>query len=402
MSMDLLRFSIIGNVDEGKSTLIGRLLYDSKSLLDDQLEQLEINRQKRGEENINLALLTDGLRAEREQGITIDVAYRYFQTKKRKFIVADCPGHPQYTRNMLSGSSQAQVALILIDVRAGLSEQTKRHLYISSMLGMQEVVVCVNKMDLVSFEQSAFLKIQKDFESFLSRISLPKVSYIPLSALSGENVVEKSSVISWYNGDSLLQHLEKIELKAPCEEQFFATIQRVAVYKEERYYAAKIHHGEVAIDQEIKLLPSEEKARIKKIFIGEQNLHGASAPLSVTLTLDRDFDLSSGDAIAHASFQKNLENKTFLLCWLASSPLNKDMKYILKIHSFESQVKISQIDFKIDTESLLEHSDVKEILPNDIVQLKLKMGKAYIHPARTQAILIDPFTHNTVAAGMIQ
>ena len=309
LDMDLLRFTTAGSVDDGKSTLIGRLMYDSKSIFEDQIEAIEESSKKRGDEQVNLALLTDGLKAEREAGITIDVAYRYFATPKRKFIIADTPGHIEYTRNMVTGASTANLAIILIDARNGVIEQTCRHSFIANMLGIKHIVVCVNKMDLVEFSQEQFEKIKAQYEEFSAKLNVPDIRFIPISALKGDNVVSRSENTSWYKGLTLMETLETVEINADINfEDGRFPVQRVIRPQSEKFhdfrgFAGKIEGGVFKVGDSITALPSGTLSTIKKIYLGEKEIPEAYPPMSVTFTLNDEIDITRGDLIAKTDNQ---------------------------------------------------------------------------------------------------
>ena len=329
--MQLLRFTTAGSVDDGKSTLIGRLLYDSKSIFEDQLEAVEEASRSRGNEEVNLALLTDGLRAEREQGITIDVAYRYFATPKRKFIIADTPGHIQYTRNMVTGASTADLAVILVDARHGIMEQTVRHSYIASLLAIKEVVVCVNKMDLVDFSQEVFDKIVADYKEMASSIELGNVTFIPISAKLGDNVVNKSENMPWYTGKALLDFLETVQLPVEAEDRMRLPVQYVVrpisdKFPDFRGYAGRLAEGTVKKGDKIRVYPSEMTSTVTGIYLGEKELETAVTPESVDITLSDDIDISRGDVIVSESgIQPKVEQDINLNCLLYTSPSPRDL-----------------------------------------------------------------------------
>jgi sulfate adenylyltransferase subunit 1 len=333
----LLRFTTAGSVDDGKSTLIGRLLYDSKSIFEDQLQAVESSSKKKGLETADLSLLTDGLRAEREQGITIDVAYRYFATPKRKFIIADTPGHVQYTRNMVTGASTADLAIILIDARHGLVEQTHRHSFIASLLGIKHLVVCVNKMDLAEFSEARFHEITQAFRNFSSRLAVPDIKFIPISALLGDNVVDASDHMPWYKGSTLLEHLEEVHVGSDRNLQDcrfpvqYVIRPQLNESRDFRGYAGRIASGIFKVGDEIVALPSGMKSRISKIFIGEQSIEKAFPPQSVTITLSDDIDLSRGDMIVRENNQpRSVQEIDAQICWMGDEPLNPSARYLVR------------------------------------------------------------------------
>ena len=410
----LLRISTAGSVDDGKSTLIGRLLYDSKSIFTDQLEAIETTTKRKGREGIDLALFTDGLRDEREQGITIDVAYRYFTTPKRKFIIADTPGHIQYTRNMVTGASTANVAIILVDARNGVIEQTRRHSYIASLLQIPHVIVCVNKMDLVDWNEDRFLDIQQQYEGILSKMSIKDVRYIPISALEGDNVVNRSENMSWYQGAPLLHTLEtlhissdlnKIDTRFPVQ-----TIIRPQTeeFHDYRGYAGRLESGILRKGDEVVALPSGFNSRIKSIDTFDATLEEAFAPMSITLTLEDDIDISRGDMIVRKNNQPNqVQEFDAMICWLNSSPARPRGKYTIRHTTNEQKSMITEVVYKMDINILERNSEDKEIKMNDICRIKLKTTKPLMIDeyrdirATGSFILVDEGTNETVAAGMI-
>ena len=410
----LLRISTAGSVDDGKSTLIVRLLYDSKSIFEDQLEAIETTTKRKGREGIDLALFTDGLRDEREQGITIDVAYRYFTTPKRKFIIADTPGHIQYTRNMVTGASTANVAIILVDARNGVIEQTRRHSYIASLLQIPHVIVCVNKMDLVDWKEDRFLDIQQQYEGILSKMSIKDVRYIPISALEGDNVVNRSENMSWYQGAPLLHTLEtlhissdlnKIDTRFPVQ-----TIIRPQTDKFHDYrgYAGRLESGILRKGDEVVALPSGFNSRIKSIDTFDGTFEEAFAPMSITITLEDDIDISRGDMIVRKNNQPNqVQEFDAMICWLNSSPARPRGKYTIRHTTNEQKSMITEVVYKMDINSLERNSEATEIKTNDICRIKLKTTKPLMideyrdNRATGSFILIDDGTNETVAAGMI-
>jgi sulfate adenylyltransferase subunit 1 len=414
LAMDLLRFTTAGSVDDGKSTLIGRLLYDSKAIFDDTLENLERVTEQRGEEHLNLALLTDGLRAEREQGITIDVAYRYFATPKRKFIIADTPGHIQYTRNMVTGASTANLAIILIDARKGVIEQTCRHSFIASLLGIPHLIVAVNKMDLVEFSEARFQEIVAQFSAFASRLAVPDIKFIPISALHGDNVVEKSSKTPWYQGGSLLYTLENVYIGSDhnhVDPRF--PIQTVIrpnndEHHDFRGFAGRVASGIFKPGDEIVSLPSGLPARIKTIHGTTGELTEAFAPMSIAITLDREIDSSRGDLFAKVGNQPAVtQDIEAMICWFSPKPLNPSGKYILRHTCRETKCAIKAVRYKININNL--HKEVEDIslAMNDIGRIHLRsavplMVDPYKRNRTTGSfVLVDEFSNATVGAGMI-
>ena len=413
--MDLLRFITAGSVDDGKSTLIGRLLFDSKSILIDQLEALEKQSRNKEDGEIDLALLTDGLRAEREQGITIDVAYKYFSTPKRKFIIADAPGHIQYTRNMVTGASNADLIVILIDARQGVVEQTRRHSIIASLLQLPHVVVAVNKMDLVNYSQDIFNNIVIDYAEIAKSLGLKEVTYLPISALKGDNIVSKSAALSWFEGTTLLDLLENVKVEndvnlthARFPVQYVIRPQTEALH-DYRGYAGKIVSGIYKKGDEVTVLPSGLSSRIKSIEIGGKETSEAFARQSVILQLEDDIDISRGDLIVKNE-NKPLVDREFqvLLCWMDNKPMAKGNKYLLQINSRIVKTVVKEIDYKLDVNTLYKNEDAQQAGLNDIVKVTLKTVSPIAYDrygtlrANGGAILIDETSNVTVGACMIQ
>ena len=414
LNMQLLRFTTAGSVDDGKSTLIGRLLYDSKSIFEDQLEAVEEASRSRGNEEVNLALLTDGLRAEREQGITIDVAYRYFATPKRKFIIADTPGHIQYTRNMVTGASTADLAVILVDARHGIMEQTVRHSYIASLLAIKEVVVCVNKMDLVDFSQEVFDKIVADYKEMSSSIELGNVTFIPISAKLGDNVVNKSENMPWYTGKALLDFLETVQLPVESEDSMRLPVQYVVrpisdKFPDFRGYAGRLAEGTVKKGDKIKVYPSEMTSSVTGIYLGEKELETAVSPESVDITLSDDIDISRGDVIvAVDGKQPHIEQDVLLnVCWFRNSPMQQGKKYVIRHATQQTLGIIKEIEYKIDINTREKEYGVDKLIMNDIARVRIKTADPlifdYYKDNRTMGslIFIEEGTNDTVGAGMI-
>ena len=411
---DLLRFSTAGSVDDGKSTLIGRLLYDTQSVYDDQIRSIE-GKGTTGKGQIDFALLTDGLRAEREQGITIDVAYRYFSTPKRKFIIADTPGHEQYTRNMATGASTAHAAIVLIDARKGVLVQSRRHAFIASLLRVRNVLVAVNKMDLVGFDEGTFNAIERDFRAVLDQIAAitgnpVSAEFIPISALSGDNVVHRSAAMRWYKGMSILEHLESLPTAESARSASFRfPVQRVLRPNHTfRGFAGQIASGTIHRGESVAVLPSGVEARIDRIVTWDGDLAEASAPLSVTLVLDRELDISRGDLVVRSDAPAALANRvTASLVWMDQRPLNPHRRYLMKHASRTVPASIASIDHRIDV-STLELEQATQLELNHIGTVTLNLSHAiacdrYAENRSTGAfILIDPATNGTVAAGMIQ
>ncbi|MBN8719717.1 sulfate adenylyltransferase subunit 1 [Hydrobacter penzbergensis] len=413
--MDLLRFITAGSVDDGKSTLIGRLLYDSKSIMIDQLEAIEKQSKNKADGEIDLALLTDGLRAEREQGITIDVAYKYFATPKRKFIIADAPGHIQYTRNMVTGASNADLAIILIDARNGVVEQTRRHSIIASLLNIPHVVVAVNKMDLVNNSQDVYNNIVIDYAEVAKTLGLNDVTYIPISAINGANIVEKSEDFPWYEGASLLHILENVQVEndinhtdARFPVQFVIRPQTDALH-DYRGYAGKISSGVYAKGDKVTVLPSGTTSAIKAIEVGGKEVKEAYAPQSVVLHLEDDIDISRGDIIVKTDNQPAVGNEIeVLLCWMDHKPLIPGNKYLLQLNSKTVRSVVKEITYKLDVNSLQQEAFPEKVGLNDVVKATIKTASPIAYDSykklRTNggAILIDETSHVTVGACMIQ
>jgi len=414
LDMELLRFTTAGSVDDGKSTLIGRLLYDSKAIFEDQMEALETASQNRGEEQVNLALLTDGLRAEREQGITIDVAYRYFATPKRKFIIADTPGHVQYTRNMVTGASTANLAIILIDARQGVLEQTRRHVYIASLLGIPHVAICINKMDLVEYEQEVFEEIIRQFEPLKENLGLKDVRFIPISALKGDNVVEQSERMSWYSGTTLLELLETIDITTDgdFENKRFPVQYVIRPQRDEfhdyRGYAGRVAGGVFRPNDKVTVLPANLQTRVTSIDTMNGALKMAFPPQSVALSLADDIDISRGDMIADSdNLPKNGQDIDLMVCWLSDKPMMLGGKYTVRHTTAELRCIIKDVAFKVDINSLEEIEGDKGVSMNEIARIKIKTTRpifydSYKENRITGSIsIIDESTNNTVGAGMI-
>ena len=413
--MDLLRFITAGSVDDGKSTLIGRLLYDSKSIMIDQLEAIERQSKNREEGEIDLALLTDGLRAEREQGITIDVAYKYFSTPKRKFIIADAPGHVQYTRNMVTGASNADLAIILVDARNGVAEQTRRHSIIASLLNIPHVVVAINKMDLVNYSQDVYNNIVIDYAEVAKSLGLKDVRYIPISALNGDNIVEKSLQFPWYEGESLLNILETVEVQhdinltdARFPVQYVIRPQTEALH-DYRGYAGKIVSGIYRKGDKVVVQPSGIESTIKEIEIAGKPADEAFAPQSVILHLEDNIDISRGDVIVKKDNQPTVANEIqALLCWMDNKPLAPGNKYLLQINSRVVRSAVTSIDYKLDVNSLQKEFGPASAGLNDIVKVTLKTAAKLPFDsykalrANGGAILIDETSLVTVGACMIE
>jgi sulfate adenylyltransferase subunit 1 len=415
LNMELLRFTTAGSVDDGKSTLIGRLLYDSKSIFADQMAAIEESSKRRGDENLNLALLTDGLKSEREQGITIDVAYRYFSTPKRKFIIADTPGHIQYTRNMVTGASTANLAIILVDVRHGIIEQTKRHALIASLLGIPHVVICVNKMDLADFDQKAFEKVRSEFEKFSTRINLKDVRYIPISALMGDNVVDRSAKMPWYQGPTLMYLLETIHISNDnnhIDARF--PVQHVIRphskdYHDYRGYAGRVAGGVFKVGDEVVALPSGFSSKITSIELDGVQLEEAYSPMSISMTLADNIDIGRGDMIAKKNnVPRQEQDLDAMICWMDDrKPLQLKGKYAIKHTTKEVRCVIQEIVYKMDINTLHKLEDDKNIELNDIGRIRLRTTSPLLYDSYSKNrftgsfILIDEATNITVGAGML-
>ncbi|OIR08771.1 bifunctional enzyme CysN/CysC [mine drainage metagenome] len=430
----LLRFITAGSVDDGKSTLIGRLLHDSKSIFEDQFSAIARTSEKRGMAAVDLSLLTDGLQAEREQGITIDVAYRYFATPRRKFIIGDTPGHEQYTRNMVTAASTANLAIILIDARKGVLTQTRRHSYLASLLGVPHVVLAVNKMDMVDYSQARFDQIIAEYSSFAAQLGLHDVHCIPLSALNGDMVVNRGANLGWYGGPALLELLETVEIDHDVNTSDFrfpvqwvcrvhgsdfgsditrqsglVSTETVGEYANGfRGFAGRIEAGEVSVGDEVTVLPSGRTTRVKEIVTYDGTLQTAFAPQSVTITLADEIDISRGDMIVRTSAHPPKVDKEFegTLCWLSESPLDKNRKYLVKHTTRTAKCLFSRLDFRVDVNTLEQHA-AERLNMNDIARVAIKTQQPLVFDsygtdrATGSFIVIDEATNNTVAAGMI-
>ncbi len=419
MNMELLRFTTAGSVDDGKSTLIGRLLYDSKSIFEDQLEAVERTSKMKGFEHVDLALLTDGLRAEREQGITIDVAYRYFATPKRKFIIADTPGHIQYTRNMVTGASTANLALILVDARKGIVEQTNRHSFIASLLQIPHIIVCINKMDLVDYSQDVFEEIMASYRKLSARLDVRDVQFIPISALKGDNVVEKSNNMPWYQGATLMYLLETLHISSDenhidCRFPVQYVIRPQAKeHHDFRGYAGRIAGGVFKPGDTVKVLPSGFSAKIQEIHSLEKlsmddTVNEAFAPMSVTMTLDADVDISRGDMLVRENNAPTIsQDIDMMVCWMSEKPLTLGGKYAIKHTTKDARCVIKDIRYKIDINTLHRHESDKSIGMNDIGRIQIRTTVPLFFDSYRKnritgsVILIDEGTNETVGAGMI-
>lgn len=411
---ELLRFTTAGSVDDGKSTLIGRLLYDSKSIFEDQLEAIKKSSEFKGLDYVDLSLLTDGLKAEREQSITIDVAYRYFSTPKRKFIIADTPGHIQYTRNMVTGASTANLAVILVDARQGIVEQTCRHSLIASLLKINHIVLCINKMDLVNYDKNVYEKIVEDYKVFASKLEVKDIQYIPISALMGDNVVERSEKMDWYEGSTLLYLLENVHIASDnnhidCRFPVQYVIRPQSDLNHDyRGYAGRISGGVFKPGDEVIVLPSGFTSKIKSIDTFEGPVEEAFAPMSVTLTLEDDIDISRGDMIVRPHNQPETgQDIEIIMCWLNNNKFNPSAKYFIMHTTKDAKAIIKEINYKIDINTLHRIEDDKDLKMNDIARVRLRTTKPLFYDSygRNRStgslILIDEATKETVAAGMI-
>lgn len=414
LNMDLLRFTTAGSVDDGKSTLIGRLLYDSKAIFEDQMEQIEEISTRKGKGYVDLSLLTDGLRAEREQGITIDVAYRYFATPKRKFIVADTPGHVQYTRNMVTGASTANLAIILIDARHGVIEQTCRHSFIASLLQIKHVVVCVNKMDLVDFSEEKFNKIREDYTNFASKLSIPDIRFIPISALMGDNVVEPSTNTPWYQGGTLMYTLETVNIASDLNmiDSRFPVQYVIRPQSDEfhdfRGFAGRIEGGVFKPGDEVMHLPSGLTTKIKTVETMDEQLEEAFPPMSVTMTLEDNIDISRGDMIVKPNNQPEVgQDIELMLCWLNEKKMTPGGKYSIKHTTKDARCVIKEVRYKMNINTLHKIEDDKTIGLNDIGRVLIRTTSPLFYDSYNKnritgsVILVDEFTNETVGAGMI-
>ncbi len=414
LDMELLRFTTAGSVDDGKSTLIGRLLYDSKSIFEDQLESIQISSINRGFEHVNLALLTDGLRAERDQGITIDVAYRYFATPKRKFIIADTPGHVQYTRNMVTGASTANLAIILVDSRKGIVEQTKRHAFIASLLGIPHIIICVNKMDLIDYSESVFEKIKSDLQGFASKLHIRDMQFIPISALHGDNVVDKSKNMPWYGGPTLMYLLETIHIGSDlnlidCRFPVQYVIRPQSdKYHDYRGYAGRIAGGVFRTGDKVMVLPSGFTTYIKEIDGAEGKVDYAFAPMSVTMRLENELDVSRGDMIVRENNVPEVsQDIDIMVCWMSPKKINVNGKYAIKHTTRDARCIVKNVLYKININTLHRLQDDKEVGMNDIARISLRTTQPFffdkykLNRITGSVILIDEATNDTVGAGMI-
>jgi sulfate adenylyltransferase subunit 1 len=414
LNMELLRFTTAGSVDDGKSTLIGRLLYDSKSIFQDQYDAIEKASQQKGEEYVNLALLTDGLRAEREQGITIDVAYRYFSTPKRKFIIADTPGHIQYTRNMVTGASTANLAIILVDARKGIVEQTHRHSFIASLLQIPHIVVCINKMDLVDWDQETYERIRNEYKGFASKLDVKDVHFIPISALTGDNVVTRSEKMNWYDGPTLLYLLETIHIGSDQNHidcrfpvQYVIRPQKTE-FHDYRGFGGRIAGGVFKKGDRVMALPSGFTSTIKSIDTFEGPVDEAFAPMSVSITLQDEIDISRGDMIVKENnVPRSEQDFDIMICWMNEKKLTPRGKYILRHTSKECRCLIKEVKYKMNINTLHRNEEDTEIGLNDIGRISIRTtAPLFVDSYRRNrytgsVILVDENTFETVGAGMI-
>lgn len=411
--MNILKFITAGSVDDGKSTLIGRLLYDTNSILDDQLDAIKNANRKNNDGTVDLAILTDGLKAEREQGITIDIAYKYFQTERRKFIIADAPGHIQYTRNMITGASNSDLIIILIDARKGVIEQTKRHSFLAKILGLKKILVCINKMDMVDYEQAVYENIKTDYLDLASNLGLQDVDFIPVSALKGDNIVHDSKVMTWYDGHNLLDYLETIEFEDNKEQPWRFPVQWVVRPQTDelhdyRGYAGRVIGEGLAIGQEVLILPSGVRSTVKDIELAENSLQEARDGQSVIVHLSDDVDISRGDTIVSAGrpafSERNFEAN---ICWFDNKPLDLSNVYMLQHHSAVTKIKIVDVHFKVDVNTQEKLYD-GEIKLNDIGKVSIKAASDVVFDTHSnfaensRAIIIDPRTNITVGAIIIE
>lgn len=410
----LLRFTTAGSVDDGKSTLIGRLLYDSKSIFEDQLEAVEASSAKKGFDYVDLSMLTDGLKSEREQGITIDVAYRYFATPKRKFIIADTPGHIQYTRNMVTGASTANLALILIDARKGLVEQTYRHSYIASLLKIPHVIVCVNKMDLVDYKEEVFEKIVEDYKAFSSKLEVSDIQFVPISALAGDNVVNRSENMLWYQGATLLHMLETVHIESDhnhIDSRFpvqYVIRPQSKEHHDFRGYAGRVSGGIFRKGDEILVQPSGFTSRIKSISLGADAIEEAFAPMSVTITLEDEIDISRGDIISKPNnHPQSVQDIDVMLCWMNVRELQLNSKFHVRHTTKDVRGVLKEIQYKLDINTLQRVEQVDRLAMNEIARVRIRTAQplsidSYRRNRITGSIiLVDEGTNETVAAGMI-
>jgi sulfate adenylyltransferase subunit 1 len=414
MSNQLLRFTTAGSVDDGKSTLIGRMLYDSKSIFEDQLEAVEASSNKKGFDYVDLSLLTDGLKSEREQGITIDVAYRYFATPKRKFIIADTPGHIQYTRNMVTGASTANLALILIDARKGLVEQTHRHSFIASLLKIPHIIVCINKMDLVNYEEAVYEKIVEEYKSFSSKLEISDIQFVPISALAGDNVVNRSTNMDWYQGATLIHMLENVHIESDhnhIDSRFpvqYVVRPQSKEHHDFRGYAGRVAGGIFRPGDDVVVFPSGFNSKVKAIHFGDEELEEAFAPMSVTMTLADEIDISRGDIIAKPNnHPQPMQDIDLMLCWMNQRPISLNSKFYVRHTTKDVKGVLKEIQYKLDINTLHRIENVEQLGMNDIARVKIRTAQPlFVDSYRKNritgsVILVDEGTNETVAAGMI-
>jgi sulfate adenylyltransferase subunit 1 len=415
--MEVLKIATAGSVDDGKSTLIGRLLYDTKSLTDDKLEAIEKSSKQKGYDYLDFSLATDGLVAEREQGITIDVAHIYFSTKNRSYIIADTPGHVEYTRNMVTGASTSQAAIILIDARHGVIEQTYRHFFITNLLRLKSVIVCVNKMDLVAFSEERYLAIKSDFEKLAAKSDYDdqSITFIPVSALKGDNVVKPSEIMTWYKGETLIENLEKLDTSAiyNCGKMRFPVQYvirpRTQEYHDYRAYAGKVYGGDINVGDEVLVLPSQIKTKIKDIYFNGKNYKSAARRSSISITLENDVNVSRGDMIVKPSEIPQIDKRfTATITWMDVKQLNPGSKYILQHGVNKVIAKVSRINNKIETDFSGVQNNISELNMNDIASVSFQLNKPIFfdtfveHRTNGSFILIDTQTNNTVGVGFIE
>ena len=414
LDMEMLRFTTAGSVDDGKSTLIGRLLYDSKQIFQDQLEHIENVSKRKGEEHVNLALLTDGLKAEREQGITIDVAYRYFATPKRKFIIADTPGHIQYTRNMVTGASTANLAIILVDVRNGVVEQTLRHSFIASLLQIPHIVICVNKMDLVNYDKAAFLAVKEQMEKFTAKLETRDIRFIPVSALKGDNIVDRSKNMNWYNGPTLMYLLENVHIASDhnlIDRRFpvqYVVRPQNKEFHDYRGYAGRVAGGVFQTGDKVVVLPSMFTTKIKSIDSLDGTIDEAFPPMSVVITLEDDIDISRGDMLVRETNMPQIgQDIEVMMAWLNPEPIRLNGKYALQHTTKDVRCIVKQIRYKMDINNLHRLEDFNQIGMNDIARVTLRTTNPLFYDRYSRnritgsLILINEATNVTVGAGMI-
>ena len=414
LNMELLRFTTAGSVDDGKSTLIGRLLYDSKSIFIDQYEAIAESSKRKGDENVNLALLTDGLRAEREQGITIDVAYRYFATPTRKFIIADTPGHIQYTRNMVTGASSANLALILVDARKGLLEQTQRHTFIAALLGIPHIIFCINKMDLVDYSKQVYDDVRSEVEGFASKLDVKDIQFVPISALKGDNVVIKSEIMDWYQGGTLMYLLENLHIGSDhnhidCRFPVQTVIRPQSdEHHDFRGYAGRVAGGVFKPGDDVVVLPSGFSSKVKCLHSYDSELEEAFAPMSITMQLEDDIDISRGDMIVRKNNQSEMiQDVEMMICWMSQKPLMLNGKYTVLHTTNDVRCIVKEVNYKIDINTLHRLEDDISIGMNDIGRIKIRTTRPLLADRYTRnritgsLILVDENTNETVGAGMI-